>query len=236
MKRVWRRYPGTVHFAIWLLRWHWQKQAGWTFPCFWTTDGAMDILHQSCRSICPWSLCGPQASNLGQARLLAEAEGPSRTLSSSSSFCCTANGYLHTIIISFMTPHSWGLLITIRHTTRGRTPLGDWSARRRDLYLTTHNIHDIHAPTGFQTRSPSKWATADRRLRQRGHWDGRVRLYGQLIKMINIQASIRRCCLNVTSYRSDGWGGKNGCPFTCERHILWSENLVASDSLNSHLQ
>jgi hypothetical protein len=29
----------------------------------------------------------------------------------------------------------------IRHTTLGRTPLDEWSARRRDLYLTTHNTH-----------------------------------------------------------------------------------------------
>jgi len=29
-----------------------------------------------------------------------------------------------------------------RRTTVGRTPLGPWSAPRRDLYLTTHNIHN----------------------------------------------------------------------------------------------
>jgi hypothetical protein len=28
-----------------------------------------------------------------------------------------------------------------RHTTLGRTPLDEWSARRRDLYLTKHNTH-----------------------------------------------------------------------------------------------
>ena len=28
-----------------------------------------------------------------------------------------------------------------RHTTVGRTPLDEWSARRRDLYLRAHNIH-----------------------------------------------------------------------------------------------
>jgi hypothetical protein len=33
-----------------------------------------------------------------------------------------------------------GFTITLRHTTLGRTPLDEWSARRRDLYLTTHNI------------------------------------------------------------------------------------------------
>jgi hypothetical protein len=28
------------------------------------------------------------------------------------------------------------------HYTVGRTPLDEWSARRRDLYLTTHNTHN----------------------------------------------------------------------------------------------
>jgi hypothetical protein len=36
-------------------------------------------------------------------------------------------------------PHYRGFAITLRHTTFGRTPLDEWSARRRDLYLTTHN-------------------------------------------------------------------------------------------------
>ena len=31
---------------------------------------------------------------------------------------------------------------TQRHTTFGRTPLDKWSARRRHLYLTTHNTHN----------------------------------------------------------------------------------------------
>ena len=38
---------------------------------------------------------------------------------------------------------------TQRRTTVGRTPLDEWSARRRDLYLTTHNTKQytaIHAP------------------------------------------------------------------------------------------
>jgi hypothetical protein len=32
-------------------------------------------------------------------------------------------------------------LRSLRHATPGGTPLGEWSARRRDLYLTTHNTH-----------------------------------------------------------------------------------------------
>jgi hypothetical protein len=43
-------------------------------------------------------------------------------------------------------PHSRGFLDhTQRRTTVGRTPLDEWSARRRDLYLTTHTLTtDIH--------------------------------------------------------------------------------------------
>jgi len=41
----------------------------------------------------------------------------------------------------------------IRRTTVGRTPLDEWSARRRDLYLTTHNTHNSQTsmpPVGFE--------------------------------------------------------------------------------------
>jgi len=79
-------------------------------------------------------------------------------------------------------PVGQGLLINkdswahqVRHTTLGRTPLDKWSARRRDLYLTTHNTHkrqtNIHAPGGIRARNPSKRAAADPRLRPRCHWD-----------------------------------------------------------------
>ena len=56
------------------------------------------------------------------------------------------------------------------HTPVGRTPLDGWSARRRDLYLTTLNTHwqetDIHAPGGgIQNRSSSERSATDPRLR-----------------------------------------------------------------------
>jgi len=55
-------------------------------------------------------------------------------------------------------PHFRGLTTTFRHTTLSRTPLDERSAQRRDLYLTTHNIHktDSHAPGDIRTRNPSK--------------------------------------------------------------------------------
>jgi len=42
---------------------------------------------------------------------------------------------------------------TQRRTTVGRTPLDEWSARRRNLYLTTHNTHNRQTsmpPAGFE--------------------------------------------------------------------------------------
>ena len=50
-----------------------------------------------------------------------------------------------------------GFAITlIRHTTLGRTPMDEWPARCRDLYLTTHNTHKRQTsmlPTGFEPSS-----------------------------------------------------------------------------------
>ena len=47
----------------------------------------------------------------------------------------------------------WLLDHTQRCTTVGRTPLDEWSARCRDLYLTTHNTHNRQTsmpPMGFE--------------------------------------------------------------------------------------
>ena len=65
-------------------------------------------------------------------------------------------------------------MITHRHTTLGRTPLDEWSARRRDLYLTTHNTDEREtsmSPVGFETHNPSKRVAADRRRRPCSHRD-----------------------------------------------------------------
>ena len=60
------------------------------------------------------------------------------------------------------------------HTTVGRTPLHEWSASRRDLYLTNTQHPqqtNIPAPGGIRTRNPSRRAAADQRIRPLGHWD-----------------------------------------------------------------
>ena len=53
--------------------------------------------------------------------------------------------------------HIFFFLRFLDHTQRrsivGRTPLDEWSARRRDLYLTTHNTHNRQTsmpPLGFE--------------------------------------------------------------------------------------
>jgi len=52
------------------------------------------------------------------------------------------------------------LEVSRSHTTFGRTPLDEWSAHHRDLYLTTHNTHNSQTsmhPVGFEpTISASK--------------------------------------------------------------------------------
>jgi len=51
-----------------------------------------------------------------------------------------------------------GFTITlIGRITLGRTPLGEWSARYRDLYLSTHNTHKR------QTSNPQSQPASGRR-------------------------------------------------------------------------
>jgi hypothetical protein len=52
-------------------------------------------------------------------------------------------------------PHYRGFMITHRQTTLDRTPLDEWSARPRDLYLTTHNTHDRQISTPSDGLEPA---------------------------------------------------------------------------------
>jgi hypothetical protein len=67
--------------------------------------------------------------------------------------------------------------------THGRTPLDEWSARRRGLYLhRTTQQTNIHTLSGIRTRNSSNQATADPRHRRRGHW-GRLKTNLKEIKL-----------------------------------------------------
>ena len=64
----------------------------------------------------------------------------------------------------------YGLLIlevfrhhTRRHTTVGRTPLDEWSARRRDLYLTTHTLTTDKHPRPRRDSNPQSQHASGRR-------------------------------------------------------------------------
>jgi len=77
---------------------------------------------------------------------------------------------------------------TQRRTTVGRTPLDEWSARRIDLYLTTHKNSqqtNIHAPGGIRTHDLNRRAAADPRLRPRGHWDRHLEDINKLKRYIS---------------------------------------------------
>jgi hypothetical protein len=100
-------------------------------------------------------------------------------------------------------PHYRGFTITLRHTTLGRTPLDEWSARRRDLYLRTHDTHKRQtsmSPAGFKPAIPEserrQIGTLDR------HW---VRLLDLITRIVfgEVQLGILvaifgvTCCLHI---------------------------------------
>ena len=71
-------------------------------------------------------------------------------------------------------PHSRGFFTTKRRTTVVRTLLDGWSARRRNLYLTTHNTHNRQTSmplVGFETTISADERPLDLSLLSRGHWD-----------------------------------------------------------------
>jgi len=47
-------------------------------------------------------------------------------------------------------------------TTIGKTPLDEWSGRRKDLYLTTHNTHDKHPSPRWDWNPQSQQASGRR--------------------------------------------------------------------------
>ena len=84
-------------------------------------------------------------------RLSTKATKRGRVLISSSCSCTHHKTYFATAPGRPGRPHCRYFAIILRHTTLGRTPLEEWSARRRGLYLTTHNTHNR------QTVIPPVW-------------------------------------------------------------------------------
>jgi hypothetical protein len=74
---------------------------------------------------------------------------------------CTTYVQLFTFISHWRNSPQWVRASSLPrlhdHTTVGMTPLEEWSARRRDLYLTTHNTHKRQTSmqaAGFEPASP----------------------------------------------------------------------------------
>jgi hypothetical protein len=94
-------------------------------------------------------------------------------------------------------PHCRGFLITItlRHTSFGRIPLDEWSARRRGLYLTTHNTHNRQISMARQDSNPKpqQVMAADQHRGLRGHWDQlcqrttKFKLHGTKLTFVHIR-------------------------------------------------
>jgi len=85
-------------------------------------------------------------------------------------------------IIGRESPTQWARASTLtkfldhtqrRTTTVCRTPLDEWKARRRDLYLTSHNTHNRHTSMPPVRNEPTITACErpqTPRLPSRGHW------------------------------------------------------------------
>jgi hypothetical protein len=100
-----------------------------------------------------------------------------------------------------------GFTITLRHTTLGRTPLDEWSARHRDLYLTTHNTHNRQTDRHPCRRRDSKLTIQASERRQThavdraAKWElhVHVRSYHSFLSSINLIISFIRDGLKVVT-------------------------------------
>ena len=89
-----------------------------------------------------------------------------------------------------------------RRTTVGRTPLDEWSARRRDLYLTTHDTHNRQIskpPVGFEAcgRSPAEIAGVLPTVVRRCVWSRNIKNRCSIYIYIYVISSLSVNDLNI---------------------------------------
>ena len=99
---------------------------------------------------------------------------------------------------------------TRRSTTIGRTLLDEWSARRRDLCVTTHTtlITNVHAPGGIRTHNLSRRSAADLRLDRAATGTGRTN---------GIRYEICIATVAISARTTENWH------LTCVFGAKWSE-------------
>jgi hypothetical protein len=97
---------------------------------------------------------------------------------------------------------------TQRRSTVGRTPLDEWSVRRRDLYLTTHDTHNRQIsmpPVGFEPTI----SAGERRLESHQGYG-----YLSVVSVVCCQRSLRRADHS-----------SRGVLTTLLRRCVWSRNI-----------
>jgi len=101
-------------------------------------------------------------------------------------------------------PSLWDFTITPRHATSGRIPLNEWTVRRRDLYLTTHNTSKHPCTGGIWIHTSSNRGAADQQLKPRGHWDKILHIYIYIYIYIykHIQGPPKKCIHTLTKENS----------------------------------
>jgi hypothetical protein len=84
-------------------------------------------------------------------------------------------------------------------TKVGRTPLDEWSARRRGLYLTTHNTHNWQTSIPLQDSNPQfrRRAAIDPRHRPHCNWD---RPFLLTVDTKNVCVLLSPHAINCTSF------------------------------------
>jgi hypothetical protein len=125
---------------------------------------------------------------------------------------------------------------TQRRTTVGRTPLGEWSARRRDLYLTTHNTHNRQIsmpPVGFVSHYLSRREAADRAANGTGGCFLFICIYCYIYLCILLSTVGITRCLTCTDFGTNIpllSSGRNFISLLCEgRYSNVSTPLPYSD-------
>ena len=111
-------------------------------------------------------------------------------------------------------------MITLRHTTVGRTPLDEWSARRRYLYLTTHNTHERYTSMPRRDSNPqSQHASCRRHTTRPVEWAvvSITRHKCQMKTRVNVIF-----CVALICYQSDQ---ASDVPSVLELHPLLSPHM-----------
>jgi hypothetical protein len=119
-------------------------------------------------------------------RIKQQSSGPTRTIKETTEYCtewrcvclfvCVFVWFIVCLFLWLCSParvmpprHKRFRDHTQRRATVGRTHLDEWSASRRDLYLTTHNRQ-----TSIPRRDSNPRSQQASGLRPRGHWDPRL--------------------------------------------------------------